>query len=55
MATTAKYQLRADIDGKPQGVIRLADGALIPADPEDDDWREYEEWLEEGNEPLPAD
>lgn len=37
------------------GVIRIADGASIPADPGNRDWREYEEWLSTGNVPEPAD
>lgn len=36
------------------GVKRRADGAYIPPDPDNRDWRNYEEWLAAGNTPDPA-
>lgn len=36
-------------------VIRLADNAFIPFDTANAAYREYLDWLGEGNEPLPAD
>ena len=35
-------------------IVRLSDSAFIPAAPGNRDYREYLEWLEEGNTPLPA-
>lgn len=31
------------------------DGAFIPADPTNVDYQQYEVWVKEGNQPLPAD
>ena len=40
---------------KAQCVKRIADNAFIPFDRDNRDYVEYLEWLEEGNQPLPAD
>jgi hypothetical protein len=42
------YQLE---DG---GVIRKSDGAHIPIDPGNKDYRAYQQWLVEGGKPNPA-
>jgi hypothetical protein len=36
-------------------IYRISDGAFIPPDPDNRHYQEYLSWLEEGNEPLPAD
>lgn len=36
-------------------VQRLSDGAFIPFNPDNTDYQAYLKWVEEGNEPLPAD
>ena len=48
------YKLRNLSFGK-QDIIRLQDNAFIPFDPANADFQEYQRWLAEGNEPLPAD
>jgi hypothetical protein len=35
-------------------IVRLSDGAFIPTAPGNRDYREYQDWLEAGNTPLPA-
>jgi hypothetical protein len=35
-------------------IIRLTDGATIPNDPGNRDYRDYLEWVEAGNTPEPA-
>jgi hypothetical protein len=50
------YQLLPDtLLGPAQCIKRLADNAFIPFDPANTDFQEYQRWLAEGNEPLPAD
>jgi hypothetical protein len=39
---------------RTSGVIRLSDGASIPQDQGNRDWREYLDWVAAGNTPLPA-
>jgi hypothetical protein len=49
------YQLQPDTTfGPAQCIKRLSDNAFIPFDPANTDYAEYLEWLEAGNEPLPA-
>jgi len=40
---------------KGPGVVRLADGACIPADPANSDYAEYLRWVEAGGIPDPVD
>ena len=35
-------------------ILRLTDNAFIPPEPANTDYQAYLRWLEEGNEPLPA-
>ena len=37
------------------GVLRLKDQAWIPDCADNRDWQQYQQWLSEGNEPLPMD
>jgi hypothetical protein len=36
-------------------IERIADGAMIPLNPDNTDYQAYLKWLEEGNTPEPAD
>jgi hypothetical protein len=40
--------------GTPNCVIRTSDGACIPFDPANTDYQAYLAWVEQGNQPLPA-
>lgn len=50
------YQLLPDTPmGAATCIKRIADNAFIPFDPASSDYQAYLKWLDEGNEPLPAD
>ena len=44
-----------DINGNIGGIIRLSDGVCIPINQDNTSYQEYLAWLDEGNEPDPAD
>ena len=48
------YKLVKNINGVVCSVNR-SDGWSIPLDPANTDYQAYLKWLDEGNEPLPAD
>jgi len=46
------YKQRKEFDGATDKyVIRLADNAIIPFDPDNTDYQAYLEWLAKGNTP----
>ena len=42
------------LTGNVNSVLRIADNAYIPFDPDNTDYQAYLKWVVEGNEPLPA-
>jgi hypothetical protein len=50
------YKLKIDSDtNSVNRIIRLSDNAFIPFAIDNVDYQAYLAWLDEGNEPLPAD
>ena len=49
------YKSHVQITKNNQIVLRVEDYTFIPFDPANIDYQEYLKWLEEGNEPEPAD
>jgi len=47
------YKISSNPYGDPTCIIRISDGACIPFDINNIDYKEYLKWLEEGNVPLP--
>jgi len=35
-------------------ILRISDNAVIPFDPDNTDYQQYLKWLDEGNQPEPA-
>jgi len=48
------YKLLKNPQGQTNFVLRLSDSANIPMNEQNSDYVAYLKWLEEGNEPLPA-
>ena len=49
----ADYKYSVDINSENYGVIRLSDGASIPPDTRNSDWREYLEYVDTGGKTDP--
>ena len=50
-----KLGLTSFSTGKPSNIVRLEDNVFIPFDEKNLDYRNYLEWVAEGNTPEPAD
>lgn len=50
----ATYQKVLDVTGAERSdlILRVADHASIPADPDNADWQAYQAWLEAGHAPA---
>lgn len=46
--------LKNPFTNQENSVLRLADNAFIPFDPDNTDYQAYLKWVAEGNTPLPA-
>jgi len=51
------YKQTKTIEGQIRNdqIQRTSDNAYIPFDPANVDFQQYQKWLSEGNQPLPAD
>jgi hypothetical protein len=49
-----KYIVYKNLQSVESSIFRTTDGACIPFDPANTDYQAYLKWLDEGNEPLPA-
>ena len=49
------YKVIKNFEGMERAVKRLSDNACIPFAQDNTDYQAYLKWLDEGNEPLPAD
>lgn len=47
--------IKSLVTGEIKVVCRISDNSFIPFDLANTDYQAYLKWLEEGNEPLPAD
>jgi hypothetical protein len=49
------YKLITETNPNWNGIKRLADGAVIPINPDNTDYQAYLKWVAEGNQPETAD
>jgi hypothetical protein len=50
-----RYQLNRGLSGSVLKTDDMGITSIIPSDPFNTDWQEYQTWLSLGNEPEPAD